>query len=50
MAMELLTGLDLDLGETGAEVARDVERVRTGIVNAFLVGEPGAGDRGCAPA
>jgi glyoxylase-like metal-dependent hydrolase (beta-lactamase superfamily II) len=46
MAMELLTGLDLERGEAGAEVAHDVERVRTGIVNVFLVGEPGAGDRG----
>lgn len=29
-----------------AGVAHDVVRVRTGIVNCFLVGQPGAGDRG----
>ena len=46
MAMELLTGLDLERGEAETGVAHDVECVRTGIVNCFLVGEPGAGDRG----
>lgn len=46
MAMELSVGPDLERPETGAEIAHDVERVRTGIVNCFLAGEPGAGDRG----
>jgi len=45
MATELLEGLDLGRGDAEVEVAHDVECLRTGIVNCFLVGEPGAGDR-----
>ena len=46
MAMELLEKVELGRGPAETEVAHDVECVRTGIVNCFLVGEPGAGDRG----
>jgi glyoxylase-like metal-dependent hydrolase (beta-lactamase superfamily II) len=42
MATEMLSEVR---GSPGAEVAHDVECVRTGIVNCFLYGEPGAGDR-----
>jgi glyoxylase-like metal-dependent hydrolase (beta-lactamase superfamily II) len=46
MATELLEKVELGRGPAETEVAHDVECVRTGIVNCFLVGEPGAGDRG----
>src|SRR3954471_20417547 len=42
MATELLSEVR---GSPGTEVAHDVECVRTGIVNCFLYGERGAGDR-----
>ena len=42
--MELLP--EVMRGHPETAVARDVECLRTGIVNVFLVGEPGAGDRG----
>ncbi len=44
MATELLP--EVLRGRPDTEIARDVECLRTGIVNCFLVGEPGAGDRG----
>ena len=44
MATELLP--EVMRGGPETEVAHDVECLRTGIVNCFLVGEPGAGDRG----
>src|SRR5215212_11656878 len=44
MATELLP--EVLRGDPETEVAHDVECLRTGIVNCFLVGEPGAGDRG----
>ncbi|HSU15586.1 MBL fold metallo-hydrolase [Longimicrobium sp.] len=43
MATELLSEVR---GDPDVEIAHDVECVRTGIVNCFLYGEPGAGDRG----
>jgi len=46
MAMELLSAMELERAEPRVEVAHDVARVRTAMVNCFLVGEPGAGDRG----
>ena len=43
MASELVEAVR---GDPAVEVTHDVECLRTGIVNCFLVGEPGAGDRG----
>ena len=45
MAMELLSAMELERTEPRVEVAHDVARVRTAMVNCFLLGEPGAGDR-----
>ena len=44
MATEFL--VEAVRGDPEQHIRRDLECVRTGIVNAFLYGEPGAGDRG----